>query len=309
MNYQYFIGTGVALITPFTMKSSKEIIDYPALERIIEHVLNGGVNYIVSLGTTGEAITLSSRECQNVLDFTLKQVNGRVPVVAGWFGSNSTEHLLERLKNVNLKGCAAVLSSSPAYNKPTQEGIYQHYLKASKISPIPIILYNVPSRTASNVAPETLVRLANASPLFVGVKEASGNLVQAQYILKHRPTEDFLVISGDDQITLGMIACGGDGVISVIANSHPKEFSGMVQAALKGDYQTAQFLNHQLHDIHPLLYAEGNPVGIKAAMAIKGLCDNVVRLPLAKMSEGNYAKLKIEIEKAAAYAVNRVAVV
>jgi 4-hydroxy-tetrahydrodipicolinate synthase len=309
MNYQYFKGTGVALITPFTIKSSKEIIDYPALERIIEHVLKGGVDYIVSLGTTGEAITLSSRECQNVLDFTLKQVNGRVPVVAGWFGSNSTEHLLERLKNVNLKGCAAVLSSSPAYNKPTQEGIYQHYLKAAKVSPLPIILYNVPSRTSSNVAPETLVRLANASTQFVGVKEASGNLVQAQYLLKHRPTEDFLVISGDDQITLGMIACGGDGVISVIANSHPKEFSGMVRAALKGDYPTAQFLNHQLHDIHPLLYVEGNPVGIKAAMAIKGLCDNVVRLPLAKMSEGNYAKLKVEIEKAAIYVANRAVVV
>jgi 4-hydroxy-tetrahydrodipicolinate synthase len=309
MNYQYFKGTGVALITPFTIKSSKEIIDYPALERIIEHVLKGGVDYIVSLGTTGEAITLSSRECQNVLDFTIKQVNGSVPVVAGWFGSNSTEYLLERLKNVNLKGCAAVLSSSPAYNKPTQEGIYQHYMKAAKVSPLPIILYNVPSRTSSNVAPETLVRLATGSTQFVGVKEASGNLVQAQYLLKHRPTEDFLVISGDDQITLGMIACGGDGVISVIANSHPKEFSGMVRAALKGDYQTAQFLNHQLHDIHPLLYAEGNPVGIKAAMAIKGLCDNVVRLPLAKMSEGNYAKLKVEIEKAAAYAANRVAVV
>jgi 4-hydroxy-tetrahydrodipicolinate synthase len=306
MNYQYFKGTGVALITPFTIKSGKEMIDYPALERILEHVLvKGGVDYIVSLGTTGEAITLSSRECQNVLDFTIKQVNGRVPVVAGWFGSNSTDHLLERLKNVNLKGCAAVLSSSPAYNKPTQEGIYQHYLKAVKTAPIPMILYNVPSRTSSNVLPETLVRLANASPQFVGVKEASGNLVQAQYLLKHRPTEDFLVISGDDQITLGMIACGGDGVISVIANSHPVEFAGMVRAALKGDYHTAQFLNHQLHDIHPLLYAEGNPVGIKAAMAIKGLCENVVRLPLAKMSEGNFAKLKVEMEKAVLYAANK----
>jgi 4-hydroxy-tetrahydrodipicolinate synthase len=309
MNYSYFKGTGVALVTPFTIKSGKEIIDYPALERIIEHVLTGGVDYVVSLGTTGEAITLSSRECQNVLDFTLKQVNGRVPVVAGWFGSNSTEHLLERLKNVHLKGCAAVLSSSPAYNKPTQEGIYQHYLKAAKVTPVPMILYNVPSRTSSNVLPETLLRLAAASPQFVGVKEASGNLVQAQYLLKHRTTEDFLVISGDEQITLGMIACGGDGVISVIANSHPAEFSGMVRAAMKGDYQTAQFLNHQLHDIHPLLYAEGNPVGIKAAMAIKGLCDNVVRLPLAKMSEGNYAKLKAEIEKAAAYAAKASVVV
>jgi 4-hydroxy-tetrahydrodipicolinate synthase len=288
MRYQEFIGTGVAIITPF---SGGGAIDWESLERVIEHTITGKVEYIVSLGTTGEAITLSSKECQAIFDFTVEKVRGRVPIVAGWFGANSTGHLIERIKNINLSRADAILSSSPAYNKPMQEGIYQHYMALEKASPVPIILYNVPGRTASNVAPETFVRLSHSSSKFVGVKEASGNLVQAQYILKHRASEDFLVISGDDQITLGMIACGGDGVISVIANSHPEEFSTMVRAALSNDYATARYYNDLLHDIHPLLYCEGNPVGIKAAMAIKGLCQNELRLPLVPLSKGNYDKL------------------
>jgi 4-hydroxy-tetrahydrodipicolinate synthase len=294
MNYQHFKGTGVALITPF---KTGGIIDWEALERCIDYVVAGGVEYIVSLGTTGEAITLSSKECQEIFDFTVDKVQNRVPVVAGWFGANSTAHLLERLKNIDLRRAAAILSSSPAYNKPMQEGIYRHYVEVAKASPVPIILYNVPGRTASNMAPETVVRLAKNSDKFVGIKEASGNLVQAQHIIKHRPSEDFLVISGDDQITLGMIACGGDGVISVIANSHPSEFSEMVRCGLKNSFAKARKLNDLLHDIHPLLYAEGNPVGIKAAMHILGLCDHELRLPLVPMSKGNYEKLKLEIEK------------
>jgi 4-hydroxy-tetrahydrodipicolinate synthase len=295
MNYPQFRGTGVALITPFKTDGS---IDWEALERIIDHVIKGGVNYIVSLGTTGEAITLSSKECQQVFDFTVDKAKNKVPIVAGWFGSNSTAHLLERLKNVDLRRADAVLSSSPAYNKPTQEGIYQHYVEAEKYSPVPIILYNVPGRTSSNVAPETLCRLAELSGKFVGVKEASGNLNQAQYIIKHRPSEDFLVISGDDQIALGMLACGGDGVISVIANSHPKEFSTMISSAMKNHFAIARHYNDMLQDIHPYLYVEGNPVGIKAAMTILGLCKNELRLPLVAQSKGNYDKLKTEIEKA-----------
>ncbi len=293
MSYPQFRGTGVALITPFKANSE---IDWEALERIIEHVITGGVNYIVSLGTTGEAITLTSKECQQVLDFTIDTSNGRVPVVAGWFGSNSTSHLLERLQSVDLRRAAAVLSSSPAYNKPTQEGIYRHYVEVAKVSPVPVILYNVPGRTSSNMLPETVCRIAEVSNKFVGVKEASGNLVQAQYIIKHRPSEDFLCLSGDDQITLGMIACGGDGVISVIANSHPKEFSGMVDAALKNHYAIARRYNDLLHDVHPLLYAEGNPVGIKAAVSILGLCENNLRLPLVPMVGGNFDKLKVEMD-------------
>ena len=295
MRYQQFKGTGVALITPFLADTT---IDWESLERCIEHVITGGVEYIVSLGTTGEAITLTSRECQQVFDFTVDKSKGRVPVVAGWFGANSTSHLLERLKNVDLRRAEAILASSPAYNKPSQEGIYLHYMEVAKASPVPVILYNVPSRTSSNVAPETIVRLSDASDKFVGIKEASGNLVQAQYIIKHRASEDFLVLSGDDQITLGMVACGGDGVISVIANSHPKEFSGMVRAALKNNFAQARVLNNLLHDIHPLLYCEGNPVGIKAAMDIIGLCENYLRLPLTPMGKSNYDKLALEIQKA-----------
>lgn len=295
MRYQQFKGTGVALITPFLADTT---IDWESLERCIEHVITGGVEYIVSLGTTGEAITLTSRECQQVFDFTVDKSKGRVPVVAGWFGANSTSHLLERLKNVDLRRAEAILASSPAYNKPSQEGIYLHYMEVAKASPVPVILYNVPSRTSSNVAPETIVRLSHASEKFVGIKEASGNLVQAQYIIKHRASEDFLVLSGDDQITLGMIACGGDGVISVIANSHPAEFSGMVRAALKNNFAQARVLNNLLHDIHPLLYCEGNPVGIKAAMDIIGLCENYLRLPLTPMGKSNYDKLALEVQKA-----------
>jgi 4-hydroxy-tetrahydrodipicolinate synthase len=300
MSYPQFRGTGVALITPFKADAS---IDWEALERVIDHVVKGGVNYIVSLGTTGEAITLSSKECQQIFDFTIDKVQNKIPVVAGWFGANSTAHLLERLKNVDLRRAAAVLSSSPAYNKPMQEGIYRHYVEVEKVSPVPIILYNVPGRTSSNMLPETVCRIAALSNKFVGVKEASGNLVQAQYIIKHRPSEDFLVISGDDQITLGMVACGGDGVISVIANSHPTEFSGMIQAALNNDFSTARFYNDMLHDVHPLLYAEGNPVGIKAAVSILGLCENELRLPLVPMLGGNYDKLKIEMAKANEFAL------
>ncbi len=295
MRYQQFRGTGVALITPF---SADMTIDWESLERCIEHVITGGVEYIVSLGTTGEAITLTSRECQQVFDFIVDKSKGRVPVVAGWFGANSTSHLLERLKSVDLRRADAILASSPAYNKPPQEGIYQHYMAVAKASPVPIILYNVPSRTSSNVAPETIVRLSHASDKFVGIKEASGNLVQAQYIIKHRASEDFLVLSGDDQITLGMIACGGEGVISVIANSHPKEFSDMVRAALNNDFAQARVLNNKLHDIHPLLYCEGNPVGIKAAMTILGFSENHLRLPLVSMGKANYDKLAAEIAKA-----------
>lgn len=288
MRYSHFRGTGVALITPFLPSGA---IDWAALENIVEHTVAGGVDYIVSLGTTGEAITLSSKECQEVFNFTADKVNKRVPLVAGWFGANSTGHLLERLNTVDLSRADGILTSSPAYNKPSQEGVFQHYAAVAKVSPVPIILYNVPSRTSSNVAPETFVRLANESDKFVGVKEASGNLVQAQYIIKHRPSEDFLVLSGDDQTALGMIAYGGDGVISVLANSHPKIWSDMIRTALNGDIATARQLNEQTFDVHPLLYAEGNPVGIKAAMSILGLSQNILRLPLVPLTEGNMTKL------------------
>jgi len=293
MRQQLFKGTGVATITPF--RSDGEI-DYPALERILEYQIEGGVDYIVSLGTTGEAVTLSSQECREVFDFTIKTVNGRVPIVAGLFGRNDTKALIDRINNFNFDGFSGILSSSPSYTKPTQEGIFQHYMHVAKASPLPIIIYNVPGRTASNISAETIVRLAKANKKFAAVKEASGDIVQGMSIIKHAP-EDFLVLSGDDPTALGLMAGGGDGVISVIANSHPQTFSNMVNAALKRDFATAQKLNIELHDIHQWLYCEGNPVGVKGAMEILGLSTRHVRLPLVPLSENNHSKLKMEMTK------------
>jgi 4-hydroxy-tetrahydrodipicolinate synthase len=285
-----FSGTGVALVTPFTTSGS---IDWSALERIIEHVVQeNGVDYIVSLGTTGEAITLSTAECKEVFAFTRKQVNGRVPLVAGLFGSNNTATILDRFQVYkDLDGFGAILSSSPAYNKPSQEGIFQHYLKVAESSPLPIIIYNVPSRTGSNMAAQTIVRLAEASEKFIAVKEAAGNMVQAMDILKYKP-EHFMVLSGDDAITLPMIAAGAQGVISVIANAYPTVFSTMVRKAMSGDFKASNVLNYQLHDLHPWLYVENNPCGIKAALHIMGLCENSVRLPLVPQLGANYDGLK-----------------
>jgi 4-hydroxy-tetrahydrodipicolinate synthase len=292
MDRSKFRGTGVALITPFKEKK----VDYDALERIIENVISKGVEYIVSLGTTGEAITLSSKECREVFDFTIKTVNARRPIVAGLFGSNYTEMLVEKLKTYNLEGFDAIMSSSPAYSKPPQEGIFQHYLAVANASPVPVIIYNVPSRTGSNVRPETVLRLANASDNFLGVKEASGDVGQAMKILKDRPA-NFMVFSGEDNLTVPMIACGADGAISVIANVYPEHFSHMVRSALAGDFKTAAKINADLLDIHPWLYVEGNPVGIKAAMEIAGFCSSDVRIPLVPLSAQPYAQLKLEMSK------------
>jgi 4-hydroxy-tetrahydrodipicolinate synthase len=289
-----FSGTGVALVTPFDKDGN---IDWAAMERLIEHVLqDGGVDYIVSLGTTGEAITLSTAECKAVFAFTLKQVNNRKPVVAGLFGSNNTATILDRFKTYNLEGFGAILSSSPAYNKPSQEGIFQHYLKVAEASSLPIIIYNVPSRTGSNVAAKTIVRLANANEKFIAVKEASGNLIQCMDIIKHKPS-NFMVLSGDDPMTLPLIAAGGQGVISVIANAYPKKFSTMVRAAMIGNFKTANALNYELHDIHPWLYVENNPSGIKAALNILNLCEKTVRLPLVPQSDDNTEGLRLAMEK------------
>lgn len=292
MKQHKFSGTGVAIITPF----QGHHIDYPALGRQIDHVINGGVNYIVSLGTTGEAVTLSKAECRAVFDYTIKKVNGRVPLVAGLFGSNYTEKLIAAIEEYDFTGFDAIMSSSPAYNKPPQEGIYQHYMALERVSPLPIIIYNVPGRTGSNVEPETILRLAHASKKFIAIKDASGDLTQGMQVLKNRP-EDFLVLSGDDPTALSLIANGGDGVISVIANAFPSYFSSMIQAALNGDFKTAAKLNLDLLDIHPLLYVEGNPTGVKAAMEIKGLCTKDVRLPLVPLSQEAYEALAVELAK------------
>ena len=288
-----FSGTGVALVTPF---HENKAIDYPTLEKLIEYVIEGGVDFIVSLGTTGEAITLSSQECREVLDFTINVANGRLPIVAGLFGSNYTEKLVNSLKSYNFNGIDAIMSSSPAYSKPSQEGIFQHYMAVAKASPVPIIIYNVPGRTSSNVASATTLRLAHASDKFIAVKEASGDLMQAMKILKDKPAR-FQVWSGDDALTLPMISCGATGVISVIANAFPEQFSGMVRNARSGNWEKARQLNNELLDIHPWLYVDGNPSGIKAAMEILGLCRQDLRIPLTPVTEATYERLKKEVGK------------
>jgi len=290
MKDQRFIGTGVAIITPF--KNNE--VDYPSLANIIDHVINGGVNYIVALGSTGETATLNEAEARDILDFCIKHINNRVPLVAGNFGGNDTKELVKKIKDYNFDGVSAILSSSPAYIKPSQEGIYRHYMALAEVSPVPIIIYNVPGRTRSNIEWETTVRLAKASKNFVGIKEASGDLIQTTRIIKNKP-DHFIVTSGDDEVALAMTAVGGDGVISVMANALPKAFSQMINFALDQDYYAARSLNFKTYDLHKWLYVEGNPVGIKSAMEVLGFCTNEVRLPLSPLSAPNYAKLKEEL--------------
>jgi 4-hydroxy-tetrahydrodipicolinate synthase len=287
-------GTGVALVTPF--KNGQ--IDWENLERVIEHVIGGGVEFLVSLGTTGESNTISEEEHRQILDFTIKTNRGRVPLVAGVFGGNNTASLVQKMQGFNFEGIDALLSSNPAYNKPSQEGIFQHYLALAEASPLPIIIYNVPSRTASNMNAETTLRLAHTSEKFIAIKEASNDIYQIMKIIKGRP-KDFLVLSGDDFITLPLIASGGDGVISVIANTLPRPFTDMVRAALRQDLPTAQKLNNKLLELYRLLFLEGNPVGVKAAMELQGLCSREVRLPLVPMTEAGVHALMNELEDVA----------
>lgn len=288
-----FTGTGVAIITPFR----KNEIDYEALSNIIEHVIAGGVEYIVTLGSTGETAVLDDQESRAILTHVIEKVKARVPVVAGNFAGNNTKDLCKKIKAFDFTGVDAILSSSPAYVKPSQEGIYLHYMEMAEASPVPIILYNVPGRTRSNMEWETTIRLAEASEKFIGIKEASGDLIQATRIIKNKPAH-FFVTSGDDEVALPMVACGGQGVISVMANAFPHSFSSMIRSALNEDFVEARRLNFKTYDLHKWLYIEGNPVGIKSAMEILGLCTNEVRLPLAPMSSANYNKLKEEVNRA-----------
>ncbi|MBK8548063.1 MAG: 4-hydroxy-tetrahydrodipicolinate synthase [Saprospiraceae bacterium] len=287
-----FIGTGVAIVTPF--KNNE--IDFPALARVIEHVISGGVQYIVVLGSTGETATLNETEARQVLDFCLEKINNRVPVVAGNFGGNDTKELVSKIKNYNFSGVSAILSSSPAYVKPSQEGIFRHYQAVSDVSPVPVILYNVPGRTRSNMEWTTTVRLAEYSKNIIGIKEASGDLIQTTRIIKNKPA-DFIVTSGDDEVALPMVCIGGDGVISVMANALPTPFSAMISAALQNNYERARTLNFATYDLHHWLYIEGNPVGIKSALEILGFCSNEVRLPLSPLSSENYSKLSEVLKK------------
>ncbi|MFD0992119.1 4-hydroxy-tetrahydrodipicolinate synthase [Tenacibaculum geojense] len=277
---QQFIGTGVALVTPF---NEDKTVDFDGLERLVNYQIENGVNYLVVLGTTGEPATLTKEEKEAVKAKIIAVNNGRLPLVLG-IGGNNTVAVVEEIKNTDLSDFDGILSVSPYYNKPTQEGIYQHFSAVAEATEKPIILYNVPGRTSSNMSPEVVVRLANDYENVVAVKEAKGDLVQAMKIIQAAP-EGFLVISGDDMIALPMVLAGGAGVISVIGEGLPKEFSKMIQLGLEGKVKEAYELHYKVADSIDMIFAEGNPAGIKAMLQKLGVCTDEVRLPLVKASE------------------------
>lgn len=278
-------GTGVALITPFQSDTS---VDYSALAKVIDHVITGGVEYVVTLGTTGETPTLSKEEKRQIALFTFDKVAGRVPVVVG-IGGNNTVEVLHDLENFPLDKATAVLSASPSYSKPSQEGLFQHYKALAAASPKPLILYNVPGRTGRNVTAATTIRLAREVANIAGIKEASGDMGQCMEILRDKPA-DFLVVSGDDALALPQLACGMEGVISVAANAFPAAFSDMVRLSLKGDFKAAKIVNDRLIAAYEIMFGENNPAGVKGAMAEMGLIGNYLRLPVVPLSAGFQAK-------------------
>ena len=284
---QQLRGTGVALVTPFQADLS---IDYIALDRIIDFVIAGGVDYIVTMGTTGETPTISKTEKKAIIQYTYEKVDGRVPVVVG-VGGNNTAELVEELGSLPLEPATAVLSASPYYSKPSQEGLFQHYKLLAAASPKPLLLYNVPGRTGRNLNAATTIRLAREVKNIAGIKEASGDMAQCMEILRDRP-EDFLVVSGDDALAFPQIAVGMEGVISVAANSWPRDFSDMVRFSLKGDLKAAKALNDRLIAGYELIFAENNPAGVKAAMSELKLIGNHLRLPVVPLSEGVHSKLR-----------------
>ncbi|MDE3253969.1 MAG: 4-hydroxy-tetrahydrodipicolinate synthase [Bacteroidota bacterium] len=288
---QQLQGTGVALVTPFKTDLS---IDFTALGTVIDAMITGGVEYLVTLGTTGETPTLDKQEKLDIVNYTFDKVAGRVPVVVG-IGGNNTAELVKDLHKFPLDKAIAVLSASPNYNKPSQEGIYQHYKALAEASPKPILLYNVPGRTGRNMSAETTLRLA-ALPNIAGMKEASGDMGQCMQLLRDMP-EDFLLVSGDDALALPQLACGMHGVISVAANAFPAEFSGMVRHCLKQDYTAAKSINDTLIEAYDLMFCENNPAGVKAFMAEKGWISNQVRLPVVPLSAGIHAKVRAYLGK------------
>jgi 4-hydroxy-tetrahydrodipicolinate synthase len=284
---QSLIGTGVALVTPFKKDFS---VDVEALKTIVNFQIDSGIVYFVVLGTTAESATLSKAEKELVITTVVESNKGRLPLVLG-VGSNNTAAVVEELKTRDFSAFDAILSVSPYYNKPTQEGIYQHFKSIAETSPIPVILYNVPGRTSSNMQPETIIRLANDFNNIVAVKEAAGDIVQAMKLIQHKP-KDFLVISGDDMITLPMILAGGAGVISVIAEGFPKQFSEMVHLGLNKKVDEAYKLHYILVDAIDMIFEQGNPAGIKEVFKSLGLSENTVRLPLVNVDENLAHRLK-----------------
>lgn len=287
MNRAYFHGVGVALVTPFTENGA---IDFAAVAKIVDNLIEGGVDYILVLGTTGETPTLTTDERKALIRFVSDRVAGRTKLIVG-IGGNCTRDVVACLKGWDLRGYDAVLSVNPYYNKPNQEGLYQHFKAIAEASPLPILLYNIPGRTGVNMAPETIARLAADCQNIIGVKEASGNLEQMEQI-KALVASDFLLISGDDGLTVEVIKRGGVGVISVLANAYPAETVEIVNLALNGNIEEAEQKLNALNDIVSALFEEGNPVGIKTALHVKGICSNTMRLPLVSGSEALQQKMK-----------------
>ena len=278
---------GVALITPFKQDKS---IDFPALARLVEYIIQNKADYLVVLGTTAETPTLSEEEKDEVRRFVGERVRGRIPMVLG-VGGNSTKGVVDYLNSHDLHDFTAILSVVPYYNKPSQEGIYQHYKAIAQASTLPIILYNVPGRTGVNMTAQTTLRLAREFENIIGIKEASGNITQMDDIIKNKP-EDFMVISGDDGITFPLITLGAVGVISVIGNAFPKEFSKMVRLALEGDFQRALLIHHRFTELFSLLFVDGNPAGVKCLLNAKGMIENELRLPLVPTKITTYEKIR-----------------
>lgn len=285
-------GTGVAIVTPFKADGS---VDFDALRKLVKHLLEGGINYLVVQGTTGEAACLSKEEKKQVLETVVEENKGKLPIIYG-HGGNNTKQLADDLTTKDLSGADAILSVSPYYNKPTQEGIYQHYKMLARHTDLPIILYNVPGRTGSNISAESCLRLANDFENIIAVKEASGNWAQIMQIIKNKP-EDFTVISGDDALTMPLFAAGIEGVISVTANAFPQKFSQMVHLALRNDFSRARNLHYHLLDFTESIFAENNPGGIKTALEALEICGHYTRLPITPVSDANKKSIIAEMEK------------
>lgn len=282
-----FEGTGVAIVTPFHEDLS---IDFNSLDKTINHVISGGVDYIVSLGTTGETATLSPEEKVEIIRYTKERVANRVPIVVG-VGGYDTRDVVGALKTIDFKGIAGILSVAPYYNRPSQKGIFEHFKAIANATVLPVIIYNVPSRTSSNISAETTIALAANCPNIIAVKEASGDFNQIMQIIKNKP-EFFSVLSGDDALTLPMISLGARGVISVVANSHPREFSKLVKLAMDGNFAEANKYQYKLVDYIALLFKEGSPSGVKAALQSMGICKKFVRLPLVPVSDEHYLAIQ-----------------
>jgi len=283
---------GVALITPF---KSDESIDYDALARLVEHLIKNGTDYLVVCGTTAETPTLTEQEKEDVTRFVVQCNAGRLPIVLG-LGGNNTKAVVEKLNTSDFSGIDAILSVTPYYNKPSQEGLYQHYSAIAKASPLPVVLYNVPGRTGVNMLAETTLRLAKEFRNICAVKEASGNFTQIDDIIKNKP-KDFMVISGDDGITFPLITLGAVGVISVIGNAFPREFSRMIRLAQQGDYDSARQIHYHFTELIQLLFVEGNPAGVKSMLAVMGFIENKLRLPLVPNTIKTYEKIRVVLNE------------